>query len=140
MKKYLYYFGLLLCVVGCGKDDAEALSQAEKIKQQLATQSWQLESATVNGIDKTTIYQGLSVTFAENTYTSIKGNEIWPASGTWAFATPEAKAILRDGSLQIDIISVSNTQLILSFQWNDTTFKEGRLASISGLHIFTFSR
>lgn len=128
---------LLFIATSCGEDAPEKPSETDTT-QKLLLGTWNLAEVLVDG-SSTDVYAGLSLTFTNTTITSAKSGPLWPATTTWKFVDDTAKSIERSDGLVIDIISVSEAQLKLGLVWTQTTVG-GRLSSIAGKHVFTFSR
>lgn len=130
----------ILLIVSCGgKETPEP--EVDRIKRLLNTGgAWTLQTATVDGVDKLSLYAGLSILFGEETFTTTNGGEQWPASGTWSFTDATAKVIERNDGLLITLTEVAEKRVVIAFTWSDTTFEEGRSQSLSGNHIFTLTR
>jgi len=123
---------------GCKREDRE--TEADK-KSRILQGTWSMESVTVDGVDRSTIYEGLTLSFTLSTYTTTNGLPVWPEYGTWRFEDVSARIILRDELIRIEVVEVSPAKLTLKFPWEDTTFGPGgRGNSVAGEHIFTFSR
>ncbi len=128
---------VVLCIGGCDKE--EKFTPNEKTEELLSAQVWELTEVKIDGVIND-LYSGLTISFGSKTYTTTKGGKVWPASGTWEFIGEQGNKILRNDGLQIDIISASASQLVLSFTWNSTNYDGGRMASLKGLHQMTFKR
>lgn len=106
---YLFLFAFL--IFSCKRDDDPELSRFEQI-----TQTWRVQSVSVNGVDDTVHdYGDYSFEFREdNTYTFFMPEE---RSGTWQFNQNETAVILDpDGDEeQVDIIEIQNEYLRLQF-------------------------
>ncbi len=97
-----------------------------------------MEAAEFNGVDKTSLYTGMTLSFTATNYTTTKGAPVWVASGTWAFSGNDGKIITRDDQIDVSIDQIADSQLVLSLTWNKTTLGGGRVESISGKHVYTF--
>jgi hypothetical protein len=126
---------------GCKKDDdPSALETSTKL---LTTQAWTLTKVTVDGEDKTSIYEGLTLQWKnDNTFTSTDGGAMWPATGTWAFEDKEGKAMTvllgNNEEADVEVVTLSKTTLIIALHWNESTIGDGRVRSIAGDHVFEF--
>jgi hypothetical protein len=127
------FAGTLL--ISCKKDTESATEINTKI---LSSHSWNLQSLKVDGVDQTSLYTSMVLSFAEGSYTTTKGLPVWAANGTWAFSTDDGLMITRDDKVLITIVEIGDEKLILNLIWNKTTYKAGRLNSIAGQHQFTF--
>jgi hypothetical protein len=129
---------VLVSLSGCGDSGADPTPSAQdEIKEKLTANKWNLQTATVDGTDKTAVYKNLSITFAASSYSSTNGGGIWPATGTWSFNSVDGTSIKRDDGL-IMALDVTDTILKLSFTWSKNTLGGGRIESVSGQHILTF--
>ncbi len=121
---------------GKGGDPAPATPSAQDgVKTKLLASNWALQSVTVDGVDQTTLYKGLTLKFSASTYTSTNGMAVWPASGSWTFGSTDGTSITRDDGLPVTL-DVTETTLKLTLTWSKTTLGGGRLESIKGLHVF----
>jgi hypothetical protein len=141
MKTIKLFFGIILAAslclfaVSCGKDSPSVSDTNKKI---LTTTTWNLQTLTVDGVDKTKLYTGMTLSFDATTYTTAHGQPVWPLSGTWTFTDDSGKNILRDGAVAVVVESITADELVLSLTWDSTTFGAGRTASVAGNHIYTF--
>ena len=130
--------GVILCLSGCDQETVEKTPQDPDTVSLIS--AWQCESVTVDGVDRTTIYAGLCITFNTETYATINGSPIFTESGTWVFANEARTRLVLDGFLDINIKFVTDDILELSLQWDQFTFEVGRTKSVGGSHVFIFNR
>jgi hypothetical protein len=128
----------LVQLTRCKEKDPEP-SEEEIVKEKLTSGTWTLQSVTVDNVDQTAVYQGLTINFTETTYTTTKGGQVWPASGTWSFIDDTAIAIKRDDGTEVKV-EATDTSLKLTLTWSKTTLAPGRIESVKGLHVFTFKK
>lgn len=122
----------------CKDDPKPRQTEAQKVTRLLTAHggTWSPAGAaaiTVDGIDVTQdLFSGFSITFSENTFTTSGTSPVWLRQDTWTFKDETAKVIVRgqDGK-EITIESVSETQLTLTLQWDQTTY-DGRKHSLAG--------
>ncbi len=126
----------LINLSGC---DDEELTEAEKTIKLLGG-SWSISSVTVDGQDQTDLFTGFTISFTEKTFATINGGPTWAANGSFEFTDGNARQMQRVDGLIVDIDELSENSLKLSLQWDETLFEPGRTQSISGDHVFTFSR
>ncbi len=126
----------LLNIIGCG---SEPQSETDRIKSLLKSSNWKVQSVLVDGVDQTNVYAGLSLNFTDVEFSSTNGRAVWPAIGTWRFSDQSGKAILRNDGLVVTIVDVAEGKLVLSLTWTKTTLG-GRLDSVKGTNVFTFSK
>lgn len=142
MKKTFQYLSFAFAIVvlaalnSCGGDDPSA---TEVMTKKLIAHPWQLSSASVDAADKTSLYSGLGITFTKTGFAASNGLPVWPASGTWTFTDKSATAIIRNDDLEVEITELTKTSLKLTFTWNKNTFEPGRIKSVDGVHVFTFT-
>jgi hypothetical protein len=128
-------------LANCGNNsDAPLPSKQEEVKAVLTASPWKVNTVSVDGVDKTVTYKDLGITFTGTSFTSVNGAAIWPASGTWTFTSATATAFTRDDGLVVTIQEATATSLKLGLTWNKNTLKTGRTESISGAHVFSFSK
>jgi hypothetical protein len=147
MKTKIYPFNLaaialliLLQISGCGDSGSPALSASDLVKKKLmATTAWKLQSAMVDGVDQTSTYAGLNLSFTASNYSSINGGVVWPATGTWSFSTSDGTSISRNDGLVVSV-EVTDASLKLSYTWSKTTLGGGRVESIKGPHVLIFTK
>ena len=136
---------LALTLSNCGPEDpgpgAVDESQAEKNARTLTTGgAWNLQSVTVDGVDKTSVYKDLKVTFTATGFSATSGGVVWPSAGTWQFAGDEGTTITRDDGLSITVAEIAEKKLVLRLAWTKNTLGGGRPQSVAGQHVFTFTR
>jgi hypothetical protein len=118
-----------------------AETEAEKNTKILVTGgAWNLQSVTVNGVDQTPLYEGLKVTFSSSGYTAVAGGVIWPATGTWSFTSDAGTTIHRNDGLDLAITELTQSKLVVSFNWTKTTLGSGRTKSMAGAHVVSLTR
>jgi hypothetical protein len=98
----------------------------------MSAEAWTSPVVTIDGVDRSDMYRNFELKFAESTYTSSGGAPVWPATGSWEFIDEDANRMLLDGTLEVEINSISDDELELSLQWNENTFTPGREKSIKG--------
>ncbi len=127
---------MLSALISC-KDDEP--TPQEKATSLLTSSTWKIKTVSVDATDRTSVYPGLTLTFTATGYTTTNGGVIWPATGTWLFKDQTATTITRSDGLEITIQELTETSLKLAFSWTKTTLGSGRVQSVSGLHVLTFS-
>lgn len=127
----------LLMAQGCKKKD-DPIPETARVRSLLKANTWKMQSVTVDGTDQTTLYTGLSLSFTDANYTTVKGGGVWPSSGGWTFTDESAKTIKRSDGLEINILEATATSLQLGLIWSQGTIGPGRMSSVSGNHQFVF--
>jgi hypothetical protein len=134
-------FLVLLCalaVVAASCEEEE--TESERVTRLLTSGAWKLQTATVDQQDRTSVYQGLQITFDQAAFTATNGKVIWPNSGSWQLTDANAKTFDRNDGLRVTINELDDTKLVLTFVWSRTSLAPGRTASINGNHVFTFGK
>jgi hypothetical protein len=131
---------LTAILTSCGGDDEEASPQ--NTPALLTAHPWKLSRVTVSGVDKTTVYSGLQLTFSGNSYTAQPSNPIWLTGGSWSLESETTIRVIPQGQdpLTVTLISISDNALKVSLDWDDTTLDAGRAGSVEGSHVFEFIR
>ena len=148
MKKYsvlyalLSVFALVLAVTlldSCKGDDDP--SPADKNKKIISSGTWKIGNVTVGGVDQTNLFTGFTLQFTSaGTYTSTNGSPVWSASGTWSFKDKTGIVVVRDDGKEVGVTTITDASLVLTMNWDKTTLGSGRLSSVAGEHVFTFTR
>jgi len=102
---------------------------------------------SLDGVDVSSWFSQFSLTFnTDFTFTSSNNNSPnpWPTSGTWSFAknadgSANLRQIVRGDGLVINIDTFSDTVLIFSFQFDDSTHSSGREEGVTGVYIFNLT-
>ena len=128
------------CKGGTADPTPAVVSKQDEVKAKLTSPTWKMQSVTVDGADKTTLYKDLTLKFTASGFTSTNGGAIWPATGTWSFTTADATAVKRDDGLVVTLQEVTDTSLKLALTWTKTTLGSGRIESVSGQHVFSFGK
>jgi hypothetical protein len=127
----------LLMAQGCKKKD-DPIPETSRVRTLLKANAWKMQSVTVDGTDQATLYAGLTLTFTDTNYSTVKGGGVWPVSGGWTFTDDSAKTIKRSDGLEINILEATATSLKLGLVWSQGTIGPGRVSSVSGNHQFVF--
>jgi len=133
----------MLTLSNCGEDPnpGPTSTQAELNLTTLTTGgAWNLQSVSVDGVDRTAVYKDLKVTFSSSGFTTTSGGAVWPATGTWSFSDDTGTTINRSDGLKITVAEISAKKLVLNLTWTKNTLGPGRVDSVSGQHVFTFTR
>jgi hypothetical protein len=130
--------GSMWLIQGCGSDVAPS---AEKVFLDQIAQSWQISKADFDGKDVTNSFPGMVVTINQDKSFTVTNPvpPMWKASNT--FTLTEAGTsfqINRDDGLIITVSQVTNSTLILMFQY-DATAMGGRVSSVTGQLTFEFN-
>lgn len=132
----IFLLSFLTYLTACKKEDP---SPQDKVKTNLVGPIWKIKTVSVDGVDYTSSYSGMTIVFTETTYNTTKGGVVWPASGTWQFISTDDTKIIRNDGLEVTV-SVTSTQLDLLLFWPTTSYGGGRSNSVKGNHVFTFTK
>lgn len=135
LSMFIIFLGTV-CISGC--EDDPTLN--EKVESMLISGQWKNPIVTADGIDQSDLYQGFILKFNSGTYSTSGGGPLWLESGTWIFKDESGKLLIMDGSREIQINEITETNLELVVQNNNTTFKTGRVSSVKGKNIFRLSK
>jgi hypothetical protein len=131
---------LALFIFCCCKHDKKNAPSADANLSKLAG-VWRIENATLSGADVTAFYADLHVTFnTDKSYAcEHEVDPVWPVTGTFTLEYDDDDLILhRSDNVLMTIVSLSETGLILKFDWAGAPPSGGRTSTLSGEYIFTF--
>lgn len=128
----------ILVFASCKKEDT--LSAKDETLIKLIAAPWADAVVTVDGVDYSDLYKDFSITFTESAYTTVDGAPVWAASGTWKFLNEEATLLKLDDIREVEINSLSDDILELTFQWDENTFEPGRVNSVKGKQKFKLKK
>lgn len=128
----------LLVIQSCSKSDPK--TKTDHVKEILTANTWNLQTVTVDDVDQTSFYTGMTLSFTNTGYFTVNGGLVWPAMGAWKFADNTGKVITRSDDLTVTIDEASTTKLVLKLMWVKTTLGGGRSASVRGEHVFVFGK
>jgi hypothetical protein len=137
MRKLLSYtLGMLIMLVtSCDKSET-----APDVQALLTSGTWKISAVTLDGTNKNDLFPNLTLTFTSTGFTATGSSPVWPSSGTWTFLNSDQKAIVRGDQVEVTLDVITETELTLKMTWNKTTLGGGRVASLRGNYIFTFSK
>ncbi len=124
--------------IGCQEKKSDpSPSVLDETRTKLMANHWKIQDVSVDGVDQTPIYKGITIQFGESSFATSNGGAVWPSSGTWSFTTDDGTFMKRDDGVEIKV-EVTEAKLKLSLLWMKTTFGGGKLNSVKGLNAFTF--
>ena len=137
----------------CGGGDDPEKSEEEIQLDKLKAGTWTLISAS-DGSDRTSEYPGMTLTYsgtfsAGGTYSYSSTATSWPSispwedAGTWKFVSGSVSSKLirlSDDEEMTYTLSNSDKQLSISFNYTGPGFNNGRVESVEGNWVFTFTR
>jgi hypothetical protein len=143
---------LLITIVtfsSCKRDDPKPqLTESEKTTEILTSGSgtWTPASTagvTVDGLDVTAdLFPGFTIAFTADKIITTGTTPVWLRQDTWHFKDENARIIVRgQDNKEIVIEEISDNELQLSLEWDQTTYAEGgKSKSIPGTFVFTLSK
>lgn len=114
-------------------------AEAERVAGLLKSGTWKIQSVTVDGTDRTSLFTGFTLTFSDLTYTPVNGGPVWSTNSTWGFVGDGASSFVRTDTLVVGIGAISDSSLTLTLTWTKTTYVGGRAGSVAGKHTFVFT-
>jgi len=138
----------LLLVSGCKKDDpAPEPTEQERVTALLTSGSgtWIPKGGggiTTQGIDVTAdLFKDFTIRFTPTQIFTTGTTPVWLRLDTWRFKPGSAEVIVRGQDTQeISIETISETELVLTLVWDETTFEGGRSGSLAGEYEFVLSK
>jgi hypothetical protein len=103
----------------------------------LQAHAWNLSSLSIDGVDKTSLYTGMILTFSAGTDATVNGAPVWLANDTWTLSD-DGITITRGDGIEVSVTAISEDSLTLTLTWTKNTFAGGRISSIKGNHVFNF--
>ena len=125
---------------GC-KNNSDPGTDLEQLQNEVRTKlkgSWLLVSATKDGADEMTLYDGFKITFTESTYSTINGITTWQAFGSWNFKDGTEKVIVRDDLIEVTLSFIGDSSLTLSFTLDENF--GGRSLGLAGDYVFLMEK
>jgi hypothetical protein len=147
MKKHSYLIYMLTAsllisvssLVSSCKDDEPGV--VEKNKKLLTSGTWTISNVTVDGANENDLFTGFTLAFNnDGSFVTTNGTPVWSNSGAWQFSDGTGKTLTRDDDVVVSITTLTETALTLTLSWDKTTLGNGRTRSVSGAHIFEFSK
>lgn len=141
MKTVAMFTCLVLVTVFTSCQKENVLSEQEKIAATLTgAKAWDTPIVIVDGVDYSELYEGFSITFLADTYTTTAGGPVWKSAGTWDFVEEGASLINLDGEREVEITLGSPDVIELTFEWEQDTFGFERSGSVKGKQKFKLKK
>ena len=131
---------LSISLSSCKDDETPQPSAKDIATEKLTAATWKMTKVTVDGVDQTSVYKDLTLTFTNTNYSSTNGKVIWPASGSWLFDNDQATSIKRNDGLVMSVENLTDTALRLGLEWETTSIGTGRVLAIKAKHVFEFGK
>jgi hypothetical protein len=134
----------MLTYMSCGGDgdpgpggNGNEETRKEEVTALLVGKTWKIQSVTVDGTDRSSLFTGLQVSFTASAMTITNPGPVWTGVSTWTFTNDDATAFRRNDNIEV-LVEPTATTLKLTLTWNKTTLGSGRAGSVAGRHVFTF--
>jgi hypothetical protein len=148
MKKYISIQSVItLCLLvsaaltfsACDKNDGPTASEKQ---MKLLVGTWNMAVVTVDGVDYTSVFDGLSLTFtdAPPRYSAVNGGKVWVEPKDFIFQNFDATEFIGPNFEIVTITTLTDRLLVLELRWNQASFEAGRAKSIAGHHVFMFNK
>lgn len=148
----IFIWCLLASLEACkskSSDPEPELTEQEKVTALLTggTATWTPPASgiTLAGIDVTAEYfQGFTIQFTATQLTTTGTTPVWLRLDTWQFKEGSSSIIIRgQDNKEVTIESISETELKLTLEWDQTTYAPpsgGRTKSLPGLYTFVMNK
>ncbi len=134
---FAIFFGLgSLNSCSSGGDDPTPASDSFALLQ---SGKWKMQSVSIDGINNTTLFKGMTLTFNASSFAATNGEPVWPSTGTWTKGSDNSSFTRGDGVI-VKLDNLTETSATLTLNWTKTTLSGGRVNSISGNHVFVFMK
>jgi hypothetical protein len=150
MKTILTYaiVAFLFFSLSCSKKDDAKPTEQQRITKLLTngTGTWSPSTTagvTVDGLDVTEdLFKDFTITFTEDKLFTTGTTPVFLREDTWQFKDETGAVILRgQDDKEIKVEAISENELQLSLEWDQTTYEEGgRIRSIPGTVVFTMNK
>ncbi|WP_127121468.1 hypothetical protein [Chryseotalea sanaruensis] len=135
----IYLLLILGILASCGGDDPKPLTEEEKQIKMLA-KTWNLSTASVDGLDVEEWFSGLQLSFTESKSFTVENAvpPIWIASGTFELEKSGSNYVIKrsDG---VDLLITTLNETSVSINMSYVADDNARTAGITGSYTFIFS-
>lgn len=129
----------ILFISSCGgdgdPDPGTNQNKQEEVTALLVGKTWKVQSVSVDGVDRSSMFTGMTIAFTNTGFTVTNAGPVWPATGTWTYTDAEANFIKRSDNLEVQVAATAST-LTLTLTWTRTTLGPGKAESVAGKHVF----
>lgn len=138
--RYIILVGLSLVLLftACKSDDPAPLTEEQQTLKNLA-KTWNLKSASVDGMNVEEWFDGLRVSFTENKSFTVENAvpPIWISSGSFELVKiGSVYTIKRSDGVDLTISTLSETVITITMTYEAPA--SARMAGISGSFTFSF--
>lgn len=132
--------GILMIISSCkGGDDSPPPPTDQEVAEALLISSWNLGSSGSITVDNTVVtdrYDGFSITFEKQTYSTANAGDLFPASGTWQWVGESDNMLITGSGKDITINTLNETTLSIQFIKTD----QNAAAGVSGNYSVELSK
>ena len=151
-RQFLTLFATILVLGACGGDDKE--KSEEEVQLDKLRGTWNMTSVDNDGLARTDEYPDMKVTLAGTfseggTYSLSSTASDWPSispwkkDDSWKFNSASVSTGIVRLSDAVDLsysLGNNDSQLTIEFDYSGPGFNNGRVASVGGHWIFTFTK
>lgn len=139
---------MIVLFANCKKDRVEPqVTEEERVTNLLTAggSSWTpmpTNGILLDGVDVSEeLFDGFTIQFSTNQITTTGSTPVWLRQDTWQFKSGSTSIIIRgQDSKEVTIESVSETELRLTLDWEQTTYEGGRANSLPGRYQFVMNK
>ena len=127
--------------LSCGGGDDDP--SAQELAFEMLSGSWDISqggSIVIDGQDGSLNFQGFSLSFTDGGYTTTNAGELFGALGTWEWVDEEAQLIDLDDGKRLTLVSLTDTELVFSFQFDGQGGQANHSDSIAGSYTITVNQ
>jgi hypothetical protein len=125
--------GVILSV-SCDENEP---TRIETVTEILTAGTWLSQSATVDNVAQPNYLSDLQIDFSPHGMSVLNGDPIFSSQDSWMFTDDTATAITTGSGLELELVEVTDVNLVLRFFWGQDTFDKGRVKSVAGEHVLT---
>lgn len=113
--------------------------EEEQLKRLTAT--WMVNTVSNDNTDVTSQFDSFTLTVSgDRTYSTTNGGNPWPASGTFTLTGQDFDSFRRDDGVIINLVEITDSKLILSFQMNSVRSIRSGVDGITGDFTFNLTK
>ena len=143
IKTPIYIISVLMLMLGLACDGGDAEPSLQELAFEKLSGSWDISQGggiMIDGQDGSLNFQGFSLSFTDGGYNTTNAGELFSALGTWSWVDEEAQLIDLDDGKRLTIISLTETELVFSFQFSGQGGQANHGESIAGNYVVTVNQ
>lgn len=135
---------VLVCFItmlGCNPDEPQTPEATALAFEKLAGE-WTFGATgkiLLDGINVSANYPGFSLSFTDGGYNTTNAGELLPSTGTWEWADREARKVILDGTLEVDLVTLTESSFTFTFDHTTGTDRPVR-AGYNGTYEITVNK